>query len=63
MRRDGSDAHLRSDVRALHLIDDGTLDVHSAFPPEVKSYPMMDLLEDRGNEIERRMRQPPQQNG
>jgi len=61
VRRDGSEAHLRSDVRALHLIDDGTLDVHAAFPPEAKSYSIMDLLEDRGNEVERRMRRPAQQ--
>ncbi|MFF7256681.1 hypothetical protein ACG93S_14970 [Streptomyces sp. WAC01490] len=56
--RDGAGAHLRADVRALHLIDDGTMDVHAMFPPEVKSYDMIDLLNDRGNEVGRRTRKP-----
>lgn len=54
--RDGAGAHDRADVRALRLVDDGTLDVYKAFPPEVKSYSVFDLMEDRGKEVERRMR-------
>jgi len=56
--RDGAGAGDRADVRALHLIDDGTLDVHAAFPPQMKSSTLSDLLQDRGNEVERRMRKP-----
>jgi hypothetical protein len=59
VKRDGAGSIFRADVRALHLVDDGTLDVHSAFPPEVKSYSMADLLADHGNEVERRMREAP----
>lgn len=59
VKRDGADAIFRADVKALHLIDDGSFDVHAAFPPEVKSYSMSDLLEDHGKEVERRMRKPP----
>ncbi|WP_339131507.1 hypothetical protein WJM95_22275 [Streptomyces sp. f51] len=58
VKRDGSDAIFRADVKALHLIDDGTLDVHAMFPPEIKSYDMVDLFNDRGNEVGRRMRKP-----
>jgi hypothetical protein len=47
---------LRADVKALRLVDDGTLDVHKAFPPEVKSDDLFDLLEDRPNIVGRRMR-------
>ncbi|MEU4010257.1 hypothetical protein AB0H30_17480 [Streptomyces pseudogriseolus] len=63
VKRDGADAIFRADVKALHLVDDGTLDVHAAFPPEVKSYSMADLLADRGNEVERRMRKAPPPEG
>ncbi|MEV0982321.1 hypothetical protein [Streptomyces sp. NPDC049915] len=56
--RDGADAGSRADVRALDLIDDGTLDVHTAFPPEAKLYSPADLMEDDGKEVERRMRKP-----
>ncbi|WP_329376252.1 hypothetical protein [Streptomyces sp. NBC_01483] len=58
VRRDGADAIFRADVKALNLIDNGTLDVHAAFPPEMKSSSMADLLADHGNEVERRMRRP-----
>ncbi|GGU62594.1 hypothetical protein [Streptomyces daghestanicus] len=58
VRRDGADAYARADVRALNLIDNGTLDVHAAFPPQVKSSTMADLMADYGNEVERRMRKP-----
>lgn len=56
VRRDGADAIFRADVRALKLIDDGTLDVHAAFPPQVKSYTMAELLVDRPDVVERRRR-------
>ncbi|MFE9812388.1 hypothetical protein [Streptomyces sp. NPDC005548] len=56
VRRDGADAIFRADVKALNLIDNGELDVHAAFPPEMKSVSMADLLADHGNEVERRMR-------
>ncbi|TXS35183.1 hypothetical protein [Streptomyces sp. t39] len=59
VKRDGAEAIFRADVRALHLIDNGTMDVHAVFPPEVKSYTMSDLLADHGNEVERRMRKAP----
>lgn len=58
VRRDGAEATFRADVRALNLIDDGTLDVHALFPPQMKSSNLSDLLKDRGNEVERRMRKP-----
>ncbi|MFF9287491.1 hypothetical protein [Streptomyces griseosporeus] len=56
--RDGADAGARADVRALHLIDEGTLDVHADYPPEMKSYSVSDLMADYGKEVERRMRKP-----
>jgi hypothetical protein len=62
VKRDGAGADCRADVRALHLLDEGALDVHAAFPPETKSYSMANLIElvaDRGNVVERRMRKPP----
>lgn len=58
VRRDGAEAGLRADVRALNLIDDGTLDVHATFPPEAKSRNVLDLIADRPNVVERRMRRP-----
>ncbi|MFC9669960.1 hypothetical protein [Streptomyces sp. NPDC056949] len=59
VRRDGAKATFRADVRALNLIDDGTLDVHAAFPPETKSYSVAELLADRDDVVERRRRQAP----
>lgn len=56
--RDGAGAHDRADVRALRLIDRGAFDVHTAFPPRMESADLGDLLADRGNEVERRMRKP-----
>jgi hypothetical protein len=56
--RDGLNAHERSDVRALRLVDDGSLDVNTAFPPEMKSHDIFDLMADRPNVVERRMRRP-----
>jgi hypothetical protein len=58
VKRDGANAGRRADVRALHLLDDGALDVHAMFPPEVKSYSLADLWDDHGKEVERRMRHP-----
>lgn len=58
VRRDGAGAGRRADVRALNLLDDGTLDVHTAFPPEAKSHDLFDLIADRPNVVERRMRKP-----
>lgn len=59
VQRDGAEAGLRADVRALHLVDDGSLDVHAAFPPKAKSYTMGDLMADYGKDVERRMRKAP----
>lgn len=56
--RDGAGAYDRADVRALRLIDNGSLDVHAMFPPKMESSDLSDLLADRGNEVERRMRKP-----
>jgi len=56
--RDGAGAYDRADVRALRLIDNGTLDVHETFPPTMESANLSDLLADRGIEVERRMRKP-----
>ncbi|MFE0472582.1 hypothetical protein ACFW2V_13305 [Streptomyces sp. NPDC058947] len=58
VERDGNRAHERADVRALRLIDSGTLDIHTAFPPEMKSSDLFELMEDRLNVVERRMRRP-----
>lgn len=54
--RDGARAHLRSDVRALRLIDSGELDIYKAVPPELKSIDIFDQMEDEGTEVARRMR-------
>lgn len=59
VKRDRAEATSRADVRALHLLDEGTLDVHAAFPPEASSHSMADLIDliaDRYNVVERRMR-------
>lgn len=56
--RDGAGAYDRADVRTLRLIDKGAFDVHAAFPPKMESSNLSDLLADRGNEVERRMRKP-----
>ncbi|MFJ8727750.1 hypothetical protein [Streptomyces sp. NPDC093269] len=63
VKRDGDEAGFRADVRALHLVDDGTLDVHAAFPPEARSYTLDELLADHGKEVERRMRKAPPTRG
>jgi hypothetical protein len=55
---DGLNAHERADVRALRLVDSGDLDVNTAFPPEMKSHDVFDLMADRPNVVERRMRRP-----
>lgn len=57
--RDGAGAGDRADARALRLIDRGTLDVHAAYPAEVESRDMSELMEQRGQETERRMRTAP----
>ncbi|MGW5003221.1 hypothetical protein ACWEP8_36835 [Streptomyces hydrogenans] len=54
--RDGDGAGDRADARALRLIDRGTLDVHASYPAEVESYDMSELMSQRGQETERRMR-------
>lgn len=58
VKRDGAGANQRADVKALNLIDDGSLDVHTLFPPKMKSSHLFDLLADRPNVVERRMRKP-----
>jgi hypothetical protein len=59
VRRDGAEAIFRADVRALNLIDDGSFDVHAAFPPQMRSHTMAELMADRGNVVERRKRRAP----
>ncbi|MEW2498491.1 hypothetical protein AB0942_33910 [Streptomyces nodosus] len=59
VKRDGADSGLRADVRALHLIDDGTLDdVHAAYPPEARSYSVADMARVFKGVAERRTRKP-----
>lgn len=58
VKRDGANAFSRADVRALGLIDNGTLDVHTAFPPQFKSSTLSELMADYGKDTERRTRQP-----
>lgn len=55
--RDGAAASYRADVRALQLVDDGTLDVHGAHPPQTRSF-FLSRIPEVGKEVERRTRQP-----
>ncbi|WP_052731530.1 hypothetical protein [Streptomyces sp. MBT28] len=56
VRRDGAEAGLRADVRALRLVDEGKLDVHASYPPEMRSYSLAEMAELAKGTVERRTR-------
>lgn len=56
VRRDGAEAGLRADVRALRLVDEGKLDVHASYPPEMRSYSLTEMAELAKGTVERRTR-------
>ncbi len=58
VKRDGAHSGLRADVRALRLVDEGTLDVHAAYPPEMRSYSLSEMAKVSEGIVERRMRRP-----
>ncbi|MFD8899902.1 hypothetical protein [Streptomyces ardesiacus] len=56
VKRDGAKSGLRADVRALRLVDEGKLDVHASYPPEMRFYSWTDMTKVTKGMVERRMR-------
>lgn len=56
VKRDGDEAGQRADVRALRLVDEGKLDVHASYPPEMRSYSFTEMVEASKGIVERRTR-------
>ncbi|MBZ6211615.1 hypothetical protein KVH31_34535 [Streptomyces olivaceus] len=62
VRRDGEKADLRADVMALRMVDEGSLDVNSAYPRKFRTYSWTEMAREVQGVRERRMREyaPPE---